>query len=268
MSVGDMEIVPWQSLGTEGIKQIHAIEQKTWAPWLAAGYESLAGRADVNPLGQLAVVSTTGEVYASLSTNQIDWSGEIDALPSWDDVAGEPTDYSQTYVADGNTTVLMSMNVHPNMQGQLLPSKLVHAVVSAAQASGHAQCVIGSFRPSEFSEVTLANPDADFAEYVGMVRADGLPVDKWLRVLTRMGMTQLAVDEHAMKVYMEMGEFHELKDSMELETSQPWIRSKASGPMAKYWCGETGFFYELRKGGYAYKESNVWGLLWRRGSDD
>ncbi|MCA9331289.1 GNAT family N-acetyltransferase [Candidatus Saccharibacteria bacterium] len=264
MSLDNVEIVPWQLLGTEGIKQIHAIEQQTWAPWLAASYESLEGRAHVNPLGQLAVVSANGEIYASLSTNQIDWSGEVGDLPSWDDVAGDPTDYSQTYAPEGNTTVLMSMNVHPDMQGQQLPSQLVHAITSKAQENEGMQYVIGSFRPSEFSDTTLEDPNTDFAEYVQAVREDGLPADKWLRVLTRMGMTQLAVDEHAMRVSINVDEFTALRDASEAVSGQKWIVSKRPGLAPKTWCGETGFFYDLQEGGYVYMESNVWGLLWER----
>jgi GNAT superfamily N-acetyltransferase len=268
MNTNELSVVTWKELGDDGIDQIYAIEKQTWAPWLAAGHDSLAGRAVVNPLGQLAVVDGGGVVLASLSTNQIEWSGAVDELPSWDDVAGDPTDYSQTYVPEGNTTVLMSMNVHPEAQGQKLPAQLVKTVCAQAAQSPSVQRVIGSFRPSEFALATKQNPELDFADYVATVRHDGLPVDKWLRVLTRMGMEQLAVDDTAMKVYLGSSEMEQLRTSQEQATGEPWIKLRTHGPGSKYWCGETGFFYDLRKGGQVYIESNVWGMLWQRGDDE
>lgn len=260
----DLQVVTWQELGEDGLKQIHDIEKQTWASWLAAGYESLAGRAEVYPDGQIAIVDVSGEVCASLSTNKINWGGDAELLPSWDQVAGEPTDYSQTYQADGNTSVLMSMNVKPSKQGLHLPSMLVKHVQNLAAQTIGVDWVIGSFRPSEFSTAVLANPELTFQEYVAMTREDGYAYDKWLRVLGRMGMQQLIVDKNAMTVCLESAEFHALKDSAEQTGGHEWKQVKSVGPCPVYWCGETGLFTGLRNGLYVYNEENVWGLLWSR----
>lgn len=53
--------------------------------------------------------------------NRIDWDGQRDTLPCWDKIAGDPTDYSQTYKPEGNTLVAMSMNVDPLHQGRVSP---------------------------------------------------------------------------------------------------------------------------------------------------
>ncbi len=73
------------------------LEQPNWAPWLAAGVESLAGRAIVNPEGQFLLAAEDGGLIASLSTNKINWGGNPEILPTWDEVAGDPTTYEQTY---------------------------------------------------------------------------------------------------------------------------------------------------------------------------
>lgn len=258
------DVATWQQLGDGGIAQIYEIEKQTWAPWLAASYESLAGRAEVNPMGQLAIVGAEGDVWASLSTNKINWSGDVEDLPSWDEVAGEPTDYSQTYIPDGNSVVLMSMNVSPDKQGLHLPAALVDQLVTSSKSDPSLEHVIGSFRPSDFAAATLANPELEFEEYVKTLRTDGLPVDKWLRALTRMGMTQLAIDHDAMRVNIDYHEFSEFKQAAEANTGQDWVMIDRAGPLYKYWCGETGFFYATRHKGITYQESNVWGELWSR----
>lgn len=92
------------------------LEKPNWAPWLAASKESIEGRSLVFPKGQLVIKSIDGTPIASLSTNQIYWDGKVETLPTWDDVAGEPTTYEKTYDPNGNALVMMSMNVHPEHQ--------------------------------------------------------------------------------------------------------------------------------------------------------
>lgn len=104
----------WTPQDAEKIYNI--LEKPNWAPWLEASKESIEGRSIVFPQGQLVIKSIDGTPIASLSTNQIYWDGKVEALPTWDDVAGDPTTYEKTYHPNGNALVMMSMNVHPEHQ--------------------------------------------------------------------------------------------------------------------------------------------------------
>lgn len=257
------DVVTWQELGDDGITQIHEIEKQTWAPWLAASYESLAGRAKVNHAGQLAIVGAGGDVWASLSTNKIDWSGDVGSLPTWDDVAGDPTDYAQTYVPDGNSVVLMSMNVSPDKQGLHLPSELISQLVLSSMADPSVEQVIGSFRPSEFFKSLYVAPNLSFEDYISSDNPHGKGLaDKWLRALTLLGMKPLAVDHEAMSVPVTAEEFGAYKAASALH-GLPWKTITINGQEV-WWCGETGVFYKDDEG-YVYKESNLWGMLWSKG---
>ncbi len=245
-----------QFSGSWGIEPIYELEKECWAPWLAASQKSLSGRAEVFPSGQLCL-SAGKIVLASLSLNRVDWDGDPANLPCWDDVAGDPTDYSQTYVSDGNTLCLMSMNVSPEARGLRLPSVLIESVKDYASEAGVLN-VIGSFRPSGYGSTVLEASQSHlsvptFDEYVKTVNAKGESIDPWLRSLFKNGMRELSIDHQAMSVPItkeEFGEFHQPNWRMiELEGQQIWC------------CGETGFFFALPDGNYIYKEKNVWGRI-------
>ena len=72
------------------------LERPNWAPWLAASADTLGRRAEVFPEGQLVIMRNDEVLMASLSMNRINWDGNPDALPSWDDVAME-TFHSDPY---------------------------------------------------------------------------------------------------------------------------------------------------------------------------
>ena len=53
------------------------LELPNWAPWLAASLESMTGRSDVFPEGQLVVWDNVNSLpAASLSLNRISWNKE------------------------------------------------------------------------------------------------------------------------------------------------------------------------------------------------
>lgn len=227
------------------------LEVPTWAPWLAATAESLAGRAHVFAPGQLVLWDEQSNMpAASLSTNRISWNGDIAILPSWDDVAGDPTTYEHTYDPHGNTLTLMSMNVRPDLNGKGLARKLIEQVQCLAQDL-QVQHLIGSFRPNEYGKYKLntANP-VGFAEYCALTRPDGLPVDGWIRNLTRNGMKPLKVDSQAMIVSIPISEFNQIKQPHWKLVNDQWE------------CGEVGSWTVNENTGLAtYIESNLWGYI-------
>lgn len=250
-----MEVLTWKACIEGGLaSQLPAIEQECWAPWLAASPESMMSRALVFEPGQLAIVNDSSEVLATLSTNKINWDGKA-KLPSWDDVAGDPTDYSQTYKPDGNTLTFMSMNVAPKARGLKLPKVLIEQAVALCQKQGIEHC-IGSFRPSGFGEAVKQAYEAgyalSFAEYVASTRHNGEAIDPWLRVLGKFGMQQIAIDYEAMIVPLT-------PEEVKQHGGDKW-EAMSYDEQKVLWCNETGFVYcQLQN--YAYKEANVWGKI-------
>jgi GNAT superfamily N-acetyltransferase len=246
-----------ESWKPEEAEELFAVlEEPNWAPWLAASSETLAGRAQVFPAGQLVMRDGVGSILASLSLNQINWDGNPQTLPTWDEVAGDPTDYSMTYIPDGNTLVLLSMNVHPDYQGQRLPSKMIDTATDLAKQL-NVQHLIGSFRPSDYGMVKqgLGN-DLDFWEYCLMKRSNSSkPVDHWLGSLWHMGMKMMAVDDKAMVVVVNAQEFEGYKTAY-----QPSLWKEVESQVWE--CGEVGHWVVDANTGLAiYQESNVWGSL-------
>lgn len=255
--MSELKIGTWKEYEQERPGNIVDLEKRLWAPWLAASEDSIHGRMDIFPEGQLCVYDDY-QLHASLSLNRIQWDGDPESLPSWDAVAGDPTTYENTYISDGNTLTMMSMNVNPESQGLRLPARLVDAAKKMAGREG-IENIIGSFRPSEYGKATL---DAIrrhevmplFDNYATATDSEGLPLDAWLRSLSRNGMVPLKVDSDAMIVNISAAEF-------EQEVLQAdWREVEVDGHMI-IWCGQTGFFYKEADGSYTYKESNVWGKL-------
>lgn len=246
-----------ESIKPEEVQEIiENLEEPNWAPWLAACAEVITHRARVFAAGQLVLKDSDGLEKASLSMNQIFWDGEIKTLPTWDEVAGVPTDYSETYEPTGNTLVLMSMNVHPDSKGQRLPSKLVEACKDLAK-NLDVEHLIGSFRPSGFGIAKRGmGYDLDFWEYCLMKRHNSeKPVDPWLGSLWHMGMEVLDEDLKAMTVQVPMLEFWKYQDTY----NQEYWEEIGSGVWE---CGEVGKWTLDAKSGLAvYQESNLWGSL-------
>lgn len=249
-----MTIRPWSP--EEAQELYEALEHPNWAPWLEASAGTLAGRARVFPQGQLVMVDGFGKYAASLSLNQIDWDGDIGHLPTWDEVAGDPTDYSTTYKSTGDTLVLLSMNVSPAYKGLQLPSKMIDAAVGLAKSLG-VDHLIGSFRPSGFGNAKKGlGYDFDFEEYCMMKQSHSTkPIDPWLRSLSWKGMQMLAVDPKAMTVVETIDAFTHYQ-----QVYKPlcWAEVKPG-----VWeCGEVGTWtIDAASGIATYQESNVWGSL-------
>lgn len=256
----EFQIYNSQSIGTWGNEDIAVIyevlEKPNWAPWLAAPISSLEGRSKVFPEGQLLIKNSNGELCASLSMNRIDWNGNVDTLPSWDDVAGNPTTYEHTCIPTGNTLILMSMNVNPKHQGEGYARSLIAEAKQLGQKLG-VKYIIGSFRPNEYGKhkLSLGKKAITFKKYCELVRTDGLPVDAWLRNLARNGMKHLKVDKKAMVVSVPLEEFEQYKNNYNLGK---WVEIEPNG----WECGEVGTWHvDVKNNTAVYIESNMWGLL-------
>lgn len=252
---------------------LEVLEKPNWAPWLAAGYNSLLGRSQVFPEGQIVLLDQENNPLASISTNRIFWDGNIETLPTWDEVAGEPTTYEHTYQPDGNTIVLMSANVDPNFQGQGFGKVLINSIKQMAGQLSGIDHVIGSFRPTGYGQHKLelgidALPFDEYCSAVNLAAAKeidnqidwepwggyGPPLDPWLRNLARNGMIPLAVDWQAMKIMLNQDEFNYYKST---HNPSGWLKL----PDGTWLCGEVGKFYSQDNGDYLYQEANLWGQI-------
>jgi len=249
-----MTIRPWSPGDALEIYEI--LEHPNWAPWLEASAKTLAARASVFPQGQLVMTDGFGKYAASLSLNQIDWDGNISHLPTWDEVAGDPTDYSTTYKPSGNTLVLLSMNVSPAYKGLQLPSKMIDTAVIVAK-SLMVDHLIGSFRPSGFGEAKKeSGHELNFEHYCMTTQPNSTkPVDPWLRSLWWKGVQMLAVDPKAMTVTVttpELVHYQHVYKPLSWNEVKPGV----------WECGEVGAWtVDSQMGTATYQESNIWGLL-------
>ncbi|MCA9371918.1 hypothetical protein KC726_03390 [Candidatus Woesebacteria bacterium] len=264
-------VISVKNWSKEIIPQMHRLlEVPNWAPWLAASTQSMEGRANVFPEGQLMMEIDTVPA-ASLSMNRIYWDGNPQSLKSWDDVAGDPTDYSSTYNPAGNTLVLMSMNVALEQQGKQLPARLInHAKQLVADLN--MQYLIGSFRPTGYgvakAEHNYQLPFWQYCTQMTVSRLDKhgvfgqsgstiqLPFDPWLRSLTWAGLKPLKEDTSAMVVSVPLIEFQGYKQNYK---PNQWNEIQPN-----VWeCGEVGLWTIYPENGSAtYTESNLWGVIY------
>jgi len=245
----------------EDAAEIYAqLEHPNWAPWLEAGQQTIAERPMTFPEGQL-LIKDCGVMVASLSMNQIQWDGNIAALPTWDEVAGQAsTNYSETYQPNGNTLVMMSMNVAPEAKGKQLPTKMFDYVKLLSQQLG-IEHMMGSFRPSGYGaakqHALQAGVDLPFWDYATSTQeGTDKPVDPWLRSLWWNGMQMLKEDDKAMKVTVPLAEFQQYQQTFKPDK---WIEVSPG-----VWeCEEVGT-WTVQGDEATYKESNVWGKIYAK----
>jgi GNAT superfamily N-acetyltransferase len=233
----------------------HRLEKQNWAPWLCSPPEVLVTYSRLFPEGQLLITDHKDNPVASLTLNRINWDGNPQTLTTWDAVAGGSVangDYQRTYAPEGNTLVLMSINVKYQEQGHGYARQLIDKAKETAQILG-VEYLISPFRPSEYGKYKSKYRDPGFLEYCRMTDRDGVPIDKWLRNLTRNEMRFLRVAEDSMVVTVSAKKFEELKESYNMGL---W---KEIAP--DVWeCGEVGRWHAQRR--YAtYIEPNLWGEM-------
>lgn len=179
-------------------------------------------------------------------------------MPSWDDVAGDPTTYEKTYNPEGNALTLMSMNVRPDLQSRGLARKLIGSIQQVAKDM-QVEHIIGSFRPNEFGKYKHKTPGCSFEEYCAMTRDDGLPIDSWLRNLTRNGMKPLKIDHRAMVVDVPLADFYEIQM---LHKPEMWQIVHSQDEIQVVECGEVGNWHvDIGNQKATYIESNIWGTI-------
>lgn len=249
-TVDRYEIRPYKP--EEAQKIFDELEVPNWAPWLRASPEVLAKRAEVFPEGQISMWDNDKPI-ANVSLARFSWDGNKDTLKTWDELMGFPSTGENTFDPNGNSLGMMSINIHPDYQGQGIARDLIASVKETADRLG-VKNIMGSFRPNQFGEYSTTKPNASVSEYINSKREDNLPTDAWLRTLARNGMKMLRVDDAAMVVPdVSREQFDEYKRTYNTE------RWKQIAP-AVWRCGETGIWFVGEKSA-VYAESNVWGII-------
>lgn len=236
---------------------LYTLEEKTWAPWLRKPQKNFETITKIFSDGQRKITNTKGDVIAMVSTNRINWDGNIATLPTWDSVAGgsiELGDFSETYVNDGNTLDIMSISVDPEMQGKGLATILFREVLNMAEYFG-VEHLICSFRPCGYGKFKLqsGNNPVSFTEYCGLTKEDGLPWDPWLRIATRYGMVPLRIEKAAITVEVSKSTFEEYKQTY---NKNNWSLNSEG----KWECGEAGT-WTVNGDKAIYSEPNLWSEL-------
>ena len=234
--------------------ELYKLEEKTWAPWLRKPQDMFVSIAKRYPDNQRKIVNNKGDLVAMVSTNRINWDGNVATLPSWDSVAGgsvELGDFTRTYDCSGNTLCIMSISVDPDMQCHGLATILFREIINMAEFLG-VKYLIASFRPFGYGSFKLVsgNEHISFEEYCRIIRDDGLPLDPWLRVSTRYGMTPLQVENEAIKVEVSLATFEEYKNKF---NKKKWKRNSNG----QWECGEVGS-WTIDGDKAIYVESNLW----------
>lgn len=233
------------------------LEEKVWAPWLRKPEKNFATIAKIFPQGQRKITNKRGEIIAFITTNRVNWDGDPASLNTWDSVAGgsiESSDYSKTFIPSGNTLSLMSITVDPVMRGKGLASKLVKEVIDIAKnlEIKHLNC---SISPSNYGNFKLepGNESTEFEDYCKIATSDGLPIDPWLRVVTKQGMLPLRVEEKSMEIQVSLKKFKEYRKTY---NKNKWMQNKKG----TWECGKTGI-WTIKNNCAVYTEPNLWGEI-------
>lgn len=272
IDLDDIEAEDYINRRPSGREIYDELESKNWAPWLRFSAQELDGQATVFPEGQMFTRTDEGQLAVALSTNRFFWDGTAENAPAWDEVAGDDLTYAGTYQPDGNTLVMMSMNVNPSLQGRGHASGIFDSIRNLAHHQ-NIERIGADFRPSGFGAYKSATGKFDIDEYVSLTRDDGQLKDPWLRSVTRQGAQLLRTHHRAMVVpataaevdtwaeEYNPGRWQEVTDPQQkhvlLSTHKPYRDLEQVNQILE--CGETGTWYVDREHNKAvYIESNVW----------
>lgn len=167
-------------------------------------------------------------------------------------------DWRQDRLSGCNTIVLAAIIIDPSVRGQQIPVQMFAGIRRSAAALGYRH-IISPFRPSAYGDYKAAKAAAHspalFDEYCNARTAEGLPLDPWLRALTRNGVRLLHPEPRSMRQTGSLETFERLR-----ETFRP---DRWYSPAADVWeCGLTPTWYVDRaRREVTSVEPNYWGVL-------
>ena len=131
---------------------------------------------------QMGLFDPVGDLVAVLNSAPLAWDGTDDGLPDgWDEQFRRSVDGHAGGVAP-DTLGAIQIVVRPDRQGAGYSGVMVNAMLATASARGY-RALIACVRPTDKARY----PITPIERYARWTRADGLPVDPWIRLHVRMG---------------------------------------------------------------------------------
>lgn len=246
-------ILPWKQ---EDTHDIYLLEKKCWAPWLQKSEKDFMTIATRFSELQRLIKNDKGKIVASMTVNRINWSGDPKNIPTWDEIAGGGIgtgNFINTYIPNGNTLCLMSMNVQPNEQGKGLAQKLLEELRFIAKKN-KVKYIISSIRPVSYGNYKLkqiekTEPVINFSKYCRLKNEKKEPYDPWIRSANRKGIKILHISKNAIVVKVDIKTFKHF-----MNTYNPLLWKRLANK--KWECGETGN-WTVYQDSAIYSEDNL-----------
>jgi hypothetical protein len=191
---------------------------------------------------QVVLVDRLDNLVAIGNSIPIVWDGTVAGLPSGWDAVVERGVLDMEQGRRPNAASALSTTMAPEYAGRGLSSLILRGLKHAAADRG-LKPIIGPVRPS----YKQAYPLTPMERYVRWTRADGAPLDPWLRVHWRLGARVLAVCPASMVISGTVAEW-ETWTGMAFPESGPYVVPGALEPVQ--------IDRERDQGRYA--EPNVW----------
>ncbi len=239
------------------------LEVPNWAPWKAFSTQMFCVMQSVCPEGQLSIFSDDMLTpHAALSMQRIRWNGDPTHVPSWSYMIKNPYNFQTAYEHEGNSLVMLNINVSSDVKGANLPARLIELAIASAQSKGITH-IIGLFRPNQYGAHKRRMFDDtgrrfdDIEAYSRSRRDDGQLHDSWLRNLERNGMRPLGISHNTYSTTVSIAQFRKYRAAY---NPSAWIEVSPN-----VWeCGECGSWVaDKRRGTATYSESRVIGIVWK-----
>ena len=255
-AMNNSDILPW--IPQDASMILDQLERTNLPPWMCNNPAILAKKAEIFPEGQIVIKTHEGDYLTALSANRIHWDGDTHHLPKYQEVVGNPPDFSKTFDKQGNTLVITSFYVRPVSPGvsnraDEFVAHCVDGLRAWAQTSGITY-LLGALRPTWFLYAKQKKGYAtDFAGYCLTLYHPiwKKPRDMCLLSFWKTGFDPVAVEPEAHIVNVPFDLFNAYKQS----SSYLWEEVSPG-----LWeCGENGFWITDEANGIAtYKEGVAW----------
>lgn len=206
--------------------------------------DALLWRATADFADQCLIATEDGELVAHARSIAFAFGDDEDRMElppgGWDQVVQwgcQDLDRGRA----ANVSSALEIMIRPSHTGRGLSYEMLAAMKAAVRAKGHGT-LYAPVRPNG-----KADPAVPMVEYVEQVRADGLPVDPWLRVHVRAGGTIVQVAPRSMVIAGTLDEWRSWT-GLPFDRTGPVLVPKALAPV----------MCDVEHDHAVYVEPNVW----------